>query len=417
MSAIVAASVFGTLTAAFALPAPREADSVVAPSFVQEIGLATSREMDAFDAPFVHRLRVDEEDTLSRLLARGGISDPTVLLHFQTDRHAATGARKLRPGQTVQAVTTSGGEVLRLILPDSRSQQLSIERNGTQLVSRLKQQAAESLLAYGAGTIDSSLFEATDRASIPDSVAIQIAEIFSGEVDFHRDIRQGDGFSVVYERQVVDGENSDAGQVVAASYRSGSRELIAIRHTDQRGKVGYYDVSGQSLKRAFLRSPLAFSRITSRFTGSRFHPVLRRWRAHSGIDYGAPTGTPVRATADGIVDFAGWRGGYGKLVVVRHSGNRSTAYGHLNAFAGRLTRGSRVEQGQTIGFVGMTGLASGPHLHYEFRVNGKAINPLTATIPDSPPLPPSEVELFRPQAAEAAAKLALAQRISAYPSQ
>ena len=233
-----------------------------------------------------------------------------------------------------------------------------------------------------------------------------------GQRCHHRDIRQGDRFAVVYERFVAQGADVGSGRVLAASYASGSRELVAIRFEDSRGRAGYYAPDGQSMRRAFLRSPLEFSRITSRFTGSRFHPVLQRWRAHTGVDYGAPKGTSVRATANGVIDFAGWKGGYGKLVVIRHTGNRSTAYGHLNGFARGIARGTRVEQGQTIGFVGQTGLASGPHLHYEFRVGGKAINPLTATIPDAPPLRNEALTQFRPIAELASHQLALAERIS-----
>ena len=409
---VSAIGVFGMLTGAFALPRPPSDPGAESVALVAPLALPPVEVISAGSSPFVRQMAVGREDTLSRLLQRGGIADPQLLLHFQQDRSASRAARQIRPGQTVQALTSATGELLRIDLPSGGRNHFSIVRNEGLLDSRAATTEFESVQAYSAGVIEHSLFAATDRAGIPDGIAVQIAEIFSGEVDFHRDIRQGDSFAVVYERFVSQGADVGAGRVLAASYTSGNRELVAIRFEDSRGRAGYYAPDGQSMRRAFLRSPLEFSRITSRFTGSRFHPVLQRWRAHTGVDYGAPTGTSVRATADGVIDYAGWKGGYGKLIVIRHTGNRSTAYGHLNGFARGIARGTRVEQGQTIGYVGRTGLASGPHLHYEFRVRGRAVNPLTATIPDAPPLSGDALTQFRPISELASHQLALAERIS-----
>lgn len=403
---------FGMLTGALALPIPSANQSILVHESAIELPLSTIEPASLGAASHVYELVVEQEDTLSRLLERGGVSSPELLLHFQQDRTASRAARQIRPGQTVKAFTDSSGKLQRMELPAGADSGLAIVSNGDKLSSQTFEPEGNIVRAYGAGTIEHSLFAATDRAGIPDGIAVQIAEIFSGEIDFHRDIRRGDRFAVVYERIVSQGADRGSGKVLAASYTSGGRELLAIRHQDSQGRVGYYEPNGQSMKRAFLRSPLEFSRITSRFTGSRFHPVLQRWRAHTGVDYGAPVGTAVRATADGIVDHVGWKGGYGKLVVIRHAGNRSTAYGHLNGFARGLTRGTRVEQGQTIGYVGQTGLASGPHLHYEFRVAGRAINPLTATIPDAPPLQKSALVDFKPVADIAQHQLALAERVA-----
>jgi murein DD-endopeptidase MepM/ murein hydrolase activator NlpD len=403
---------FGMLTGAFALPRPPSGAMPAASEVVSVLAPPAADSIAQGDDPHVHHLVVESEDTLSRLLERGEVASPALLLHFQMDRSAARAAKQIRPGQSVQALTDPQGNLLSLDLPAGNERRLTIVREDERLASQTQSDNSEVLKAYGAGAIEHSLFAATDRAGIPDGIAVQIVEIFSGEIDFHRDIRRGDRFAVVYERLVSQGADRGSGRVLAASYSTGGRELIAVRFENDKGKAGYYDPTGQSMRRAFLRSPLEFSRITSRFTGSRFHPVLQRWRAHSGVDYGAPTGTAVRATADGVVDYQGWKGGYGKLVVIRHGGNRSTAYGHLEGYARGIARGTRVEQGQTIGYVGQTGLASGPHLHYEFRVGGKAINPLTATIPDAPPLQNSALAEFRPFAVLARHQLALAERIA-----
>lgn len=403
---------FGMLTGALALPIPNANQAIPVRELVSELPLAATESESLGAGSHVYELVVEPEDTLSRLLERGGISSPELLLHFQQDRSASRAARQIRPGQTVKAHVDPSGKLERMELPTTAEEALVITSTGDKLTSQPIQVQSNVVRAYGAGTIEHSLFAATDRAGIPDGIAVQIAEIFSGEIDFHRDIRRGDRFAVVYERLVAQGADRGSGTVLAASYSTGGRELLAIRYQDAHGRSGYYEPNGQSMRRAFLRSPLEFSRITSRFTGSRFHPVLQRWRAHTGVDYGAPVGTAVRATADGVIDHVGWKGGYGKLVVIRHTGNRSTAYGHLNGFAKGLARGTRVEQGQTIGYVGQTGLASGPHLHYEFRVAGRAVNPLTATIPDAPPLPKSALVEFKPIAEIARHQLALAERIA-----
>jgi murein DD-endopeptidase MepM/ murein hydrolase activator NlpD len=227
------------------------------------------------------------------------------------------------------------------------------------------------------GTIRSSLFAATDQARIPDAVAIQIAEIFSAEIDFHRELRKGDTFSVVYEALTADGEpvtwTSSAGRVLSAEFVNDGKTHQAVWFAESSGRGAYFGFDGQSKRRAFLASPLEFSRVTSGFA-MRFHPLLKTWRAHLGVDYGAPNGTPVRNVGDGVVEFAGRQNGYGNVVQVRHSNNRSTLYAHLSRIDVR--RGQSVEQGQRLGAVGATGWATGPHLHFEFRVNGKHQDPL-----------------------------------------
>ena len=211
---------------------------------------------------------------------------------------------------------------------------------------------------------------------IYEHIAIQLAEVFSSDIDFHRDLRKGDRFSVIYEANYCDGEFIEVGRVLAAEFINQGRGYRAVRFEDDDGRGGFYTPEGRNVRKAFLRSPLEFSRITSGFSSSRFHQVLKTWRAHRGIDYAAPIGTRVRATADGAVTEVGWRGGYGRLIKVRHPNGYATLYGHLSGFSEGIARGKRVVQGQVIGFVGSTGLANGPHLHFETRRNGVPVNPL-----------------------------------------
>jgi murein DD-endopeptidase MepM/ murein hydrolase activator NlpD len=259
-----------------------------------------------------------------------------------------------------------------------------------------------------AGEIRYSLFGATDSAGIPDAVATQLAEIFGSDIDFHRDLRKGDRFSIVYEMLYQRGQPVRSGRIVAAEFTNDRKSYQAYWFAGEDGKGGYYTAEGKSLRKAFLRSPLEFSRVTSGFSSSRFHPVLQTWRAHKGVDYGAPVGTRVRSVADGVVDFAGRQGGYGNLLIVRHQGTYSTAYGHLNGFAPGVRKGTRVAQGDTIGFVGQTGLASGPHLHYEFRVRDQQVNPLAMTLPTALPLEPGQVSRFKAATAPLNTQLRLA---------
>jgi murein DD-endopeptidase MepM/ murein hydrolase activator NlpD len=225
------------------------------------------------------------------------------------------------------------------------------------------------------GTITSSLFAATDDADVPDAVAVQMADMFSNDIDFRRELRKGDTFSVVYQALTADGEpinwSQGVGRVLAAEFVNNGQAFSAVWF-DQ-GKAGYYDLQGVSKRRAFLGSPLAFSRITSGFE-MRFHPILQKWRWHKGIDYGAPTGTPVHCIGDGVVTFAGWQNGYGNVVQVSHSGDRMTVYAHLSKI--ELRQGQHVSQGAEIGLVGATGWATGPHLHFEFREHGVQEDPL-----------------------------------------
>jgi murein DD-endopeptidase MepM/ murein hydrolase activator NlpD len=244
-------------------------------------------------------------------------------------------------------------------------------------VAREETAELQSQLRLASGTIRSSLFADSDEARIPDAIAVQMAEIFAADIDMHRELRRGDTFSVVYEALTADGEpitwNQGTGRVLAAEFVNAGKAYQAIWYRAPDGRGGYFDLNGESKKRAFLASPMEFSRMTSGFA-MRFHPILQSWRRHLGVDYAAPTGTPVRSVGDGTVDFAGWQNGYGNVVQIRHAGDRTTVYAHLSRID--VKKGQRVEQGQRVGAVGATGWATGPHLHFEFRVNGQHQDPL-----------------------------------------
>jgi murein DD-endopeptidase MepM/ murein hydrolase activator NlpD len=324
-------------------------------------------------------------DTADSLLRRLGVSDPAAAAFLRSD----TVARKLlegRAGKMVRVVTGETGELEELVaryaatdttLLATHFTRLKVNRLGGRLYATVETAALASQVRLGSGTIRSSLFASTDEARIPDAVAIQLAEVFSTDVDFHRELRRGDTFSVVYEALTADGEpitwGNNGGKVLAAEFVNKGRAHSAIWFRDELGKGGYYDLGGQSKRRSFLASPMEFSRITSGFA-MRMHPIMNQWRAHKGVDYGAPSGTPVRAVGDGLVEFAGWQNGYGNVVEVRHGNERSTVYAHLSRIDVR--RGQRIDQGTHIGTVGATGWATGPHLHFEFKVAGVQHNPV-----------------------------------------
>jgi murein DD-endopeptidase MepM/ murein hydrolase activator NlpD len=324
-------------------------------------------------------------DTVASLLARLQVDDPEALAYLHSTRSARP-LYQLVPGRSLRAVTTGEGRLLSLRYAKGDSTELVVRREGEGFLTAEEQIATESQQVIAAGMIETSLFAATDRAGLSDAVAVQLADIFSSEIDFHRDLQPGDRFSVVYEALFAGGEFLRAGRILAAEFTNEGRTYRAVYFQDPHGRGGYYTPDGKNLRKAFLRSPLEFSRITSGFTRARLHPVLKIWRAHKGVDYGAPVGTRVRATADGVVEFAGQRGSYGKVIVLRHPNGHSTLYAHLSGFAKGLRAGQRISQGDPIGSVGMTGMTSGPHLHYEFLVNGVHKNPLGLGIPAGSPV-------------------------------
>jgi murein DD-endopeptidase MepM/ murein hydrolase activator NlpD len=379
----------------------------------------------------VHRYRLYRSDssrpndTAETLLRRLNLDDPQAADYLRRDplahRHLLG-----RTGRQLSAEASERNTLLKLVArwspdDDGSFKRLVVEKSGSSFSSQLESVPLTASIRIASATIDSSLFASADEAGIPDAVAIQLAEIFSGDIDFHRELRKGDRYSVVYEVLEGDGEPLRAGRVLSAEFVNAGKayqamwfhEASALQNTapdegrPTQGRGGYYTLEGNSLRRAYLASPLAFSRVTSGFK-MRFHPILQRWAAHLGVDYAAPTGTPVRSVGDGVVETAGAQGGYGNVVFVRHRNNHVTVYAHLSRI--HVKRGQRVEQGQTIGAVGSTGWATGPHLHYEFRINGRHQNPLAiARNSESIPVSPAARPAFQLRATQARQQLAAAQ--------
>jgi murein DD-endopeptidase MepM/ murein hydrolase activator NlpD len=300
---------------------------------------------------------------------------------------------RLKPGELLR-FKHRDGELLGLERKLSDSETLQVTRDENGFITSVLENPLEVHTRTASATIDSSLFQAANEAGLSDRVAFDLAEIFQYDIDFVLDIQSGDRFSVVYEEVFQDGEPLRTGNILAAKFVNAGREYRAVRYVDEEGRAQYYSPDGKSLRKAFMRAPVQFSRVSSRFNLSRKHPVLNRIRAHKGVDYAAPTGTPVRAAGEGRVRFVGRQGGYGNVVELEHGSGVTTVYGHLSRFASGLRRGQRVDLGQVIAYVGSTGLATGPHLHYEYRVRGVHKNPQTVPLPDAEPIPADERERF-----------------------
>ena len=399
------------LLAVFALSSAVAAVATIVPSTDAELLLAKAAVLEPvairledslLPAPitYVREDRLQRGDTYQRLFARLAIGEAEIqqLLRQRS-------LQLLRPGAIVTAEVRAGkdyeGELVWLEFLTGRDVAVRIERVGQNLVASEQRVQIVTRSVLKSAVIRSSLFAAADAAGIPDAVAIQLADMFGSDIDFLRDLRQGDRFSVLYEMHSVDGRPLRSGRVLAAEFTNQGRRYRALRYTDN-----YYAPDGRNMRKALLRSPLELSRVSSGF-GMRMHPLHKAWRAHQGVDYAAPAGTRVRAVGDGIVEFSGRQGGYGNLVVVRHDSRVSTYYAHLKAFGRGIRAGARLSQGDTVGLVGQTGWATGPHLHYEFRVAGAARNPLSVPLPAGTPVARQEMDAFRARAQELAAQLDL----------
>ena len=334
---------------------------------------------------FVTQERVLRGDTVAALFDRLGVSDPRALEWLKSDAIGRLIFKQLVPGRMLQAETGSEHELLALRYFTGPAALIEITRAPDGLHSQQRATTDTPRLVYKTATIQSSLFAATDAAGIPDAIAMQIARVFATDVDFHTDLRKGDRFAVVYEMIYESGELVAPGRILEARFVNDGRTLDAVLFHDDDGVECYYSLDGANRAKAFLRSPVEFSRVSSGF-GARFHPIFKNWRAHTGVDFVAPKGTRVLATADGTVIGAGYRGGYGNAVEIRHGGGITTLYGHLSGFAPGIRNGTHVHQGQAIGFVGATGWATGPHLHYEFRVAGIFQDPLRVPLPKAEPV-------------------------------
>lgn len=404
------------MVAAFGTVADIRSIDVPHQEVIEQLALPALAATPDNDQSFLREARVQRGDTVMELLQRLGVDDPAAVGFLKGNATAQSLFRQLSPGKNLTARTGPQGQLQTLVFPlnGSKDQALIVERRadaaGDQFSASEQILPLETQVVMRTAEIRYSLFGASDAAGIPDSVATQLADIFGGDIDFHRDLRKGDRFAVIYESINYLGRSVRSGRIIAAEFVNNGKTYRAAWFADPAGPQnsgGYYTADGKNIRKAFLRSPLEFSRITSGFSAARFHPVLQKWRAHKGVDYGAPTGTRVKATGDGVVEFVGLKGGYGKVVILRHQNRFTTLYGHLSGFAAGLRKGNRVGQGDVIGFVGATGLASGPHLHYEFRVNDVHQNPLAMALPSAPPLMPQQLSLFRAQTEAHLARLDL----------
>src|SRR3990170_7541868 len=374
-------------------------------TIVEPLALPASAQGSMTNEVFFREDRFQRGDTISALLEKLEVDDQQAEMLLRSSA-AMRPFRLLRPGTTVQARTAEDGSLLSMWFIGGRDQLISIDRSGEGFTTSEQPADLTRQIQMKSGDIKSSLFAATDDAGLSDSVAAQIADIFAGDIDFPRDLRRGDKFAVVFEIFNHLGRPVKSGRVLAAEFINQKKSYSAVWFQDAEGHGGYYTPDGKNLRKAFLRSPLEFSRITSGFA-MRFHPILRQWRAHKGVDYGAPTGTRVKATGDGVVEFIGRQSGYGNVVVLRHGGGIMTTYGHLSRFANGVRKGARVSQGELVGFVGQTGWATGPHLHYEFRVHNQHRNPLTIAFPAAQPVAPERMAAIRVVAEPLAARLDL----------
>ena len=356
-------------------PASREADP-------EQAGTPAASPEAVAEEPAIdwREITVSPGDTLSRLLQAQGVSPGEVHRLVTADKRLAA-LTNIRPGDVLRVALNDDNTLAALEHQVSRIKSLHAERTEDGWSVREEEREYERQVRYAQAEISDSLFLAAQRAGMTDNLIMQLVNIYAWDIDFVLDIRQGDSFQVLYEELFLDGEQVGTGNILMAEFNNRDRKLTAFRYETQEGNTEFLDIAGNSLRREFIRTPVEFARISSRFNPNRRHPVLNTIRAHRGVDYAAPTGTPIRATGDGRVEFAGVRGGYGNVVIIRHGQQYSTLYAHMNSFARGIRTGVRVRQGQTIGTVGMTGLATGPHLHYEFLVNGVHRDPLTVKLP------------------------------------
>ena len=393
------------VVAAFGLAPDTTLETVPTQRIVRELA-SPSLASNETDEVFWREERVRRGDTLGAVLARLGADDASAQRFLNADSRARA-LYRLRPGKALRVETDADARLLalRYLLPTG--EELAVDRSGEGFVAQTRAPALTTRLELRATEIRSSLFAAADTVGMPDAITMQLAEVFSGDIDFLHDLRRGDRFVVLYETRYVDGEPLGTGRIVAAEFVNKGASYRAFLWRAPDGSDGYYAEDGRSLRKAFLRSPLAFTRVTSGFSLARFHPFLETWRAHKGVDFAGPTGTPVRATGDGRIALAAQQTGYGNVVVVRHSGAYSTVYAHLSRFAPGVRPGARVQQGEVIGYVGQTGWATGPHLHYEFRLNDVPRNPLSVALPNAQPLPAEQRSAYLEQVAASSVQLAL----------
>jgi murein DD-endopeptidase MepM/ murein hydrolase activator NlpD len=397
------------------LPVKSVQEAVTMPDLAPQIN---ALEQQSSSEHFVHEERIRAGDTLATLLTRLGVEDDAAENFIKKDK-VAKGVMQLKTGKRVQAQTDDEGNLqwLRAVVVDGKDipvKNIKISRKNDRFVAEEEPAKLERRVEMHARTITSTLFAATDSnedgTKLPDTIVKQIVEMFSTSIDFRGDLKRGDHFNVVYETFWQDGEFVRAGRILAGEFTNRGTTYQSVWFEDPQTKQGggYYSFDGKALKKAFLKSPVEFSRISSGFS-MRVHPVSGEWKAHKGIDFPAPTGTPIRASGDGVVDFAGTQNGYGNFVTIKHWNNYSTAYAHMSRFAPGVKKGTKVSQGDVIGYVGSTGWSTGAHLHYEFRVGGEAKDPSKLNVTAQAPLTAAELSRFKVYASDMSHRFALLQ--------
>lgn len=347
--------------------------------------------------------RVRKGDSFSSLFKRMGLGSS---LLYKIDHSLADKKwSRITPGQKIHFGIDQSGELVSLKIDKDKLTTWEISREDQKFALSKVTRETDIHTGYAEGTIDAVFYTAAQSAGLSDRLVMELANLFAWDIDFALDIRKGDAFKVIYEDVYLDGEKIGTGNILAAQFTNQGKTHTAIRYTHEDGYARYYDEKGGSVKKAFLRSPIDFARISSHFNPNRRHPVLHTIRAHRGTDYAARPGTPIKATGDAKVIFAGRKGGYGNVVILQHGQSITTLYAHMKGFARGVRSGKRVQQGDVIGYVGSTGLASGPHLHYEFRVNGIHKNPVTVKLPDAAPIAKQERSRFTSHAELVMAKL------------
>lgn len=361
----------------------------------------TSREVHHF----WESVKIRTGDTFARILTSRG-HDSSTVQEIISSGPAAKVLASIKAGTTIKVATDNSGQLSEISYAPDPYRVVNVRRNETGgYESEVIEKQAVSVPRFAEGMIDDSLFGAGKRAGISDTVILEMADVFGYDIDFALEVQRGDSFRVMYEEELVDGEKVRDGDVLAAEFTNQGKTYRAVRFKTSDGRTGYYTPDGLAMRKAFLRTPVDFARISSGFSLKRFHPVLHTFRAHKGVDYAASRGTPIKATADGRIEYAGNKGGYGRVVIIQHGSSQSTLYGHLDGYAKSIRSGARVSQGQVIGYVGSSGLASGPHLHYEFRVNGVHVNPLRVKTTQASPIAAADKQAFLAESARLVAMM------------
>ncbi|USE38471.1 OapA family protein [Endozoicomonas sp. SCSIO W0465] len=340
-----------------------------------------------------HNVTIQSGDNLSVLFNNQGLNASVVYQVANTPRYGETLA-SIRPGESLEFRINQEGTLTQLRYVKSRLESIFFNKVDKGYRAELITLSPEIRPTYASGSIESSLFLASQKAGLSQNLTMELAGIFGWDIDFVQDIRSGDSFSLLFEEKYLEGEKLGDGDILVASFTNQGQTYTAIRYTDSNGDTDYYTPDGKSMKKAFLRTPVDFTRISSSFNPNRLHPVFKTKRPHRGVDYAAPMNTPIKAAGDGRVQFSGWQNGFGNVVFIQHPNDIVTVYAHANKLAG-LKKGQKVRQGQTIAYVGKTGWATGPHLHYEFRVNGVHRNPMTVKLPDAAPIARGEMANFK----------------------